>query len=327
MNSREMSAKGGSASGGETKDTCCPPWGGRHKRKIVIIILAVVLAFAVLAIAACAKKIREERNFSTATCTSGLDMRNGMTIGKCGPRDVVDPFYPPADAAKKGELTVIAADSNHVTQAVTDIAAKSSGAIMSTKISYAANGIKQGAIVIQISADKFESVFGDLRAMGARVLSETTEIIPQNNIVYPMSATVQNAPADGQQDQNTSENESPATGTAVAQPTIYPPFSRNVQDKGYIRILFSDNGKNWGDGMARTRTITINSDDFVLILGHNLLKGSLLILLIAILLWFVKKLNEIKAKTPVKKTTIPASKKVAVKKTIAVKRSKVVRRR
>jgi len=331
MNMEKMSAKGGSASGGETNNAGCSPCCGGHKRKVVVIIVAVVLALAVLAIVACAKKVRNERNFA-GICTSGLDMRNGKTLEKCGPQDVVEPFYPPQNAAKKGELTVVAADASHVTQAVSDIVAKNSGSVTSTKISYAANGAKSGSMVIQIPADKFESVFNALKAMGARVVSESTEILPQNNnIVYPMSAvegqgpkveTIQ--PSDTQQDQSAPNS----INTPSGSPAIYPMPGQFAQNKGYIRINFSDDGKSWGDGRSGSvnGTVAIDSNDFVVIFGHNLLKGSFLILLIAILLWFIKMLKAQKKQAPTRKTTIPAVKKVAFKKA-AIKRSRVIRKR
>jgi len=321
----------------ETKETqagCCSPCGGRHKRKIIIIIIAVLLALAVLAIAACAKKVHSERSFAGVGCTAGLDMRNGKTLEKCGPQDVVDPFYPPADAAKKGELTVVAVDASHVTQATADIAAKNGGSVTSTKISYASNGAKQGSIVIQIPADKFESVFNALKTMGAWVVSESTEIIPQNNIVYPMSAaegqgvkTEIAQPSNAPQDQSAPNSVNASSSAGVAMPAIYPLPPQYAQNKGYIRINFSDDGKSgWSDNRQGSGTIAINSNDFVVIFGHNLLKGSFLILLIAILMWFVKMLKAQKQKMPTRKTTIPAAKKVSVKKAI-IKRSRVIRKR
>lgn len=325
----------------ETKEAqagCYSPCGGRHKRKIIIIVVAVVLALAVLAIVACAKKIRSERNFAGTLCTSGLDMRNGKIAARCGsvvpvPPESIDQFVVPFDAVEKGELSIVVGNANNVKQTVSDIAAKNGGSLFSTNISYAPGGAMSGFVVVQVPVGQFDQVFNGLKAAGGRVLRESTEMTPQNNIAYPMSAQAQSAPADtvqsdNQDNQPAAGSASASTPTVIAQPGIYPPFPRTEQNKGYIKVSFVENGGGFAGSrmQANGNGATIDGNDFAQELGRNLLKGSFLILLIAIILWFIRRIKNDAQKVRSKRTSLPAIKK-AVAGHAVVKRSKVVRKR
>jgi len=323
----------------ETKEArmgCCSPCGGSHKRKIVIIIVAVLLALAVLAIVACAKKVHNERNFAGGPCVAGQTFANGNMPGRCGsiipvPTPSPDQFITPADAVEKGELTVIAGNADNVKQAVDAVAQKNSGSVFSTDISYAPGGAVSGSIVVQVPAGQFDAVFNELKTVGGRVVRESTEMIPQNNIVYPMSEQAQGAPTPSAAATNSPDQNATGAGSAAgAQPNIViaRPILPSAQDKGYIKVSFVENGGAFIGGrmQANGNGAMLDGNDFAQILGRNLLKGSFLILLIAIVLWFIRKVKNDAQKVQRKRTSIPAIKKATVKHAV-VKRSKVVRKR
>jgi hypothetical protein len=214
--------------------------------------------------------VREAGNYSNIS-NSGVDnfsargqmMNRGRgAVSMPDSSSTQNQFVLPEDAVRSGEIAMVVDNLESAKKAVTEIAAKDSGMIFSSFISYASDNLKNGSIVVQVPVSNFDAVFGDLKKIGNKIVQESTQQIPTRiNYPVPMNAEIQ-SPAT----QNATEENSPSVDNSASNATpeiaIYPGIVRpqSNQDKGYVRVVFVDYGANRNAGsMMREDRFSVGS--------------------------------------------------------------------
>lgn len=230
----------------ENSYACCGG-SGKHKKFFIILILLVFLAIAALSVAIIGWKMHEgiARNNSIYGGNFGrgqmMNNRGNYIMPSIAP-GIENKFVLPGDALKSGELAIVVNNLDAAKQAVSDIAVKGDGEIYETFIAYTSNNVKNGSIVVQVPAEKFETAFGELKKVGSQVVQEkTTKIAPINYYPVPMTAEEKPVASDSV------ESDAPAAITlesedAKAEIATFPTSAQQVQDKGYIKVVFVDYG-------------------------------------------------------------------------------------
>jgi hypothetical protein len=228
------------------------------KKKIIVVFSVLfLLAFVGLACFFVLRRFETREKFSKLPCSSG--MIEAMGYGQRGcifPQDQnFNQFYPPQDALAFGKITLAVDDIQAAKSNIENLAQKNEGVIYATKFSYPQNGADRGYLVIKISADKFEPVFGQIKSAGMKVIGESTEQMQVNSpIVYSAQDGIsqpvepESLPAD---DATTKTEQISNDSSAVIAPPIY---RRLNQDKAYVQVLFntfsdrSDSKRGWHFG-------------------------------------------------------------------------------
>lgn len=291
----EMSAKGGSASGGETKETfikCCK-LSGKHKKVFIILSTIVLLAIAIISIAAAGWKMHERRDGANFKMGYGA---MGSRGGGFYPSPKIDnQFIIPEDAAKSGELAIMVNDLEAAKKVVSTVAAKNGGNIYSTAISYTGSKLKNGSIVVQVPVEKFDVTFANLKTVGSKIIKESTQqIAPRNAYIMPMAAAQEKVAAD--QDVVSSDS-----AISSVEPMIYPAPQQVSQNKGYIRVVFADYGKsNIAGNIVNDNNFLQGSRGLWVALGAKIL---LLLVLFVLLIVMLKRIfRNLRAARAAKKT-------------------------
>ncbi|KKQ52774.1 MAG: hypothetical protein US70_C0007G0023 [Parcubacteria group bacterium GW2011_GWD2_38_11] len=321
----EMSARGGSASGGETKVyptretfTKCCGLGGKHKKVFIIVGGIILFAIIFLSIASASWKMREVRNggmysFSRGQMNSSEKRFYSMPSNSSNGENQ---FVLPEDALRSGELAIVVSDLETAKKAISDIATKSKGNIYATFISYASNSLKNGSIVVQVPVENFASAFGELKKVGGRVVQEKTQQVPPR-YYYPMGIAAEGEATSAAPQQPTSSSD------VKPEIAIYPNPAQTqlAQDKGYIRVIFADYGVGAGN-------FSQNKGGLWVVFGLKLL---LLIVLIALLLVMLKRifrsLREARAAKKTKPTTVHIVRQMPKTRSRVIKIAKTVKRR
>lgn len=222
---------------------------GRRRKFFLIAGGFVLLAILALSVASALWRVREIRNGAGSDIYGQGRMMNrngGSVYSAPAAPNTENKFILPDDALKSGELAIVVSNLEAAKKAVADIAAKNSGNVYSTFISYASGNVKNGSIVVQVPVSNFDATFGDLKKVGNQIMQESTRQIPlRNNYAVPMmgaaGVTSSAQPSDGKTAASTN-----ATSAVDARPeiAIYPnpiAYQQN-QDKGYVRIVFVDYG-------------------------------------------------------------------------------------
>lgn len=314
--------------------TCCGGMGSKHKKVLVIFISIVFLSIIALAVASVSWKMQQTRNRIGGMYGYGDDFKRGQMMDRIGgkyqysmPYYDTDQFILPGDALKSGELAVVVGDLEAAKKAVFEIAEKNKGNVYKTFIAYASNNVKNGSIVVQVPAENFDAVFGELKKISNNVVQESTQqIAPMNYYPMPLIAEDKNASSSTSEEvasdsvvssekQATVDSDLNQVSDEKSEIAIYPsPTPTDLkQDKAYIEIVFVAYGNaSVGSSMMNKRSV---GDNNILGIGgasgqdmrNNLLVivGVKLIFLVAILgllvVVFKKILNRIKVRKENKK--------------------------
>lgn len=311
---------------GKTSETCCGGMGSKNKKILVIFISIVFLSIIVLAVASVSWKMHQTRNRIGGMYGFSNDFGRGQMIDKFGGKyscNDSDQFNLPEDALKSGDLAVVVGDLEAAKKAVFEITKKNNGNAYKTFIAYASNNVKNGSIVVQVPAENFDGVFGELKKISSNVVQESTQqIAPRSYYPMPLVAEDKDAsePAsseeiapESQEQEVTTDSDS--ASTEKSEIAIYP--SQNPtglkQDKAYIKVVFVD----YGNAPSESLMMNKRDADSANILGiggfsgwdmrNNLLVivGVKLIFLVAILgllvVVFKKIFNRVKIRKENKK--------------------------
>lgn len=243
---------------------CCAGVGRKNKKVfIVIVFLLVAGVLSLVALRASgefgSRIDRDSYGYGRSGMMSGSygygrAMMGRGDIGLSSSRQInnQDQFVTPDDAVKSGELAVVVDNLENAKKAVSDIAAKNTGNVYSTFISYAAGNLKNGSIVVQVPAANFDAAFGDLKKIGKQLVQESTRQVPIRNI-YPMPlAASEKSVGKAVDEKAIAADDSSVASEVKPEIAIYPsPVQfQQPQDKGYIKIVFVDYGKGSAAGFA-----------------------------------------------------------------------------
>lgn len=217
---------------------CCG--GGKHKKIFMILIALGFLAIIVFSITIIGLKMHDSINRNNLAYGSGKMMNNrGGYIIPSFTSSSENKFILPQDASRSGEIAIMVNNLEAAQQAVADITIKDGGNVYETFISYASNNLKNGSIVVQVPAENFEGVFGDLKKVGSSVVQEkTARIAPVNYYPTPMTAAEKPVASDSD-DAAATETENADDEIAIAPVLV---VAQSVQNKGYIKVVFVDYG-------------------------------------------------------------------------------------
>lgn len=231
----------------EMPSKCCAGFGGKHKKVFVILSILVLLAIVILSIAAASWKINRFGNYGRMHGFGpefGGKMMNWRGTYPSAPENQ---FVLPQDAAKSGEIAIVVNDLEAAKKNVGQIALQSEGTVYATFIAYASNNLRNGSIVVQVPAEKFDSVFSELKGIAKEVVQESSTLV-QPAIYYPLAASAEKAEAVSDAAQDVAANQSVSDSSAeiakVSMPSIQEPV---VQKNGYIKVIFVDYGKFSGE--------------------------------------------------------------------------------
>lgn len=153
-------------------------------------------------------------------------------------------FYPPQDALKSGELAITVESIENTQKQIAGIVEKNNGAVHETFIAHASDRIKNGSIVIQIPAEKFETTVSDLKNIASEIIQESTRQIPPMAAYPMMESAISNDEV--QADESGSSESASLTErseiSASPRSMIYPQPAF-VQDKAYIKIIFVEQNR------------------------------------------------------------------------------------
>lgn len=269
----------------ETKNKCII-FDGKHKKVLIIAGLFVIFSIAIIAIGSISWKMNQARNYGWSNESGRGQMMNRRSgVANSAPVNVVTDkqFSMPEDAAKSGEIAFTIADLESAKKAVADVAAKNGGNVYATYISYASSTSKNGSIVVQVPIGNFDLTFSSLKNIGSRIIQEQTTQLPVRNI-YPIGIATPMAAVNKVDGGDVVKDQEP-TVTSTMMPDYYP---KTVQNKGYIRVIFADYGRNGVAGMMK-RNENFNVSNQRLWIAV-ILKGILVIVLFVILILMLRKI-------------------------------------
>lgn len=318
----------------ETKEnfTKCCGLGGKYKKVFVVVGGVILLAIIFLSVATAGWKMREARRGGNMMYGWNDNSGRGF-MGNKG-RD----FYPtpvspnidnqfvlPEDAARNGELAIVVGNLETAKEAVSKIATKSNGNIYATFIAYASNDLKNGSIVVQVPVENFASAFGELKKVGDRVIQESTQQIPPR-VYYPMMAAAEKNIAETDvKDDSVEAPQAFSASEAKPEIAIYPAPAQpqQLQNKGYIRVVFADYGNDFGAGK-----FSQNNGVLWVIFG---MKFLLLLVLLALLLVMLRRifrsLRAVRAAKKATRSTVHIVRQMPKTRSRVIKIAKTVRKR
>ena len=240
----------------------CHGCGVKHKKFLIVLgLISFAVAVVIVGVVGLHQKYAGGRagmmggygNYGRGTSV------NNITYAVPTPVPDQASFVAPSDAAKTGELAITVGSIDVAKKAVADVAAKNDGSVYSSVIAYASNDIKNGSMVVQVPIEKFDSAFDDLRSVGSQVVEESTQQVEKRNF-YPTMT-----PASGEvitpQEKNVptpktaADNGSVSTSVASPAIAIYPGSQQQVQDKGYVKVVFAVYGAQKGATYDDDKTI------------------------------------------------------------------------
>ncbi|MDD5397120.1 MAG: hypothetical protein PHW24_03620 [Candidatus Moranbacteria bacterium] len=227
-----------------------------NKKVLVIFGIFVVLAIGFLLVFSAGWRMRAMQNFYGQNVGFG-NGANMINRGKYvyplpAAQDSANQFVIPEDAAKSGEIAIVVNDLETAKKAVLAAAVKGGGSVYATFISYVSGNLKNGSMVVQVPVENFEATFEALKGVGSKVVQESSRQIEPRNIAYPMMTPATSAQeqagansASAQPAANSAENKQANVDqqTAASAPAIAVwPQPQQIQNKGYIRVVFADYG-------------------------------------------------------------------------------------
>lgn len=309
---------------------------GMMNREVSIIGGLAVVVVAVLAFGALYYKLDHKVDDGKSIGYIGNNSKN-KNISRHAPIVDSNQFVVPEDAGKSGKVAIIVDNLDTAKSAVANVAKKNGGNVFKTFIAYSSDNIKNGSIVIQVPAYNFDSAFADLKKIGNQVVQESTEQIPLRNVpyAYPVpserennlgSETANDNVASGKKAEDEDQNVNNIPSSAPAEMPLYYSVA---QDKGYIKVIFADYGKNESVKSGSANGLFFSSVsyfDFSEMLVVIAIKSIFLIVLLAVLIIIAKKIIKSFRKNKNKPAVhvVKQASKIGAK---AVKTKKVVKRR
>ena len=270
----------------ETNQTTCHclnRLGGKNKKILMLLGIIVVTVIVIFAIAEIIHS-KIQRDFSYGNNNAGI-VRHGKNTPQIYPAATAmndkNNFVLPSDASRSGEIAIVVGNMDMAIKGVTDIAAKNSGSVYASLIAYASDNVKNGSMVVQIPVGNFDNAFTDLKKVGSKIVQESTQQVEKRDSDVQIMNSEGRAVAAPVLEKDTATIEGEATAVkkitdsqdiasvkSSIEPAIFPAPIPSLQNKGYIRVVFVDYGK---DMATNNSGITINADNSKALEAANLL--------------------------------------------------------
>lgn len=253
-------------------------------------------------------------------------------------------LFPRLDT-KRATLAIKVANFPQAVERFNQIIQEKGGKISFSDLGLASSNNKSGIMVFEIPKDNLDDAYNDFKNTASLVVQETKiDGSEKNPISLEDQIDIKKKELDALN--KILENPNSAQDVITASQTINPLrleignlenlLEQGAPDVAYVKLIFVQNERNVGkfgmsSGIAPMMTANLVNYDYSKQIGRIILKASLLLLLIAFIIWFLKKLymqSKIK-----KKPAIPATKRIirpmkpVVKKAVNSKTSKTTKRK
>jgi hypothetical protein len=318
-----------------------------NKKRFKIFLVALLAVILLIGAATCARFIGA-RKFDRVNDRKQVQMFQGeMPAQGAGMMQNFSEaeFFPRLDT-QRATLALKVQNFSQAVEHFKQIAQEKGGKISFFDLGLASSENKSGIMVIEVPKGNFDNAYNDLRNVGSLVVQETkVKGVEKNPVSLEDQINIKKKELDALN--KILENSTSAQDVITASQTINPlrveignlealMGQEEPADVSYIKLIFVQSGRNYGVISAPSRIAPMMSTsvinfDYSKQIGRIVLKSSLLLLLIAFLIWFFGKLYR-QSKTK-KKPAIPATKRIirpmkpVVRRAVTSKTSKTTKRK
>jgi ABC-type multidrug transport system fused ATPase/permease subunit len=295
-----------------------------NKKRFKIFLVALLAVILLLGVATCARFISARKFDRVSDRKQNQVYQEKMPVQGSGMMQNFSEaeFFPRLDT-QRATLALKVQNFSQAVEYFKQIAQEKGGKISFSDLGLASSENKSGIMVIEVPKDNFDNAYNDLRNVGSLVVQETkVKGVEKNPVSLEDQIDIKKKELDALN--KILENPSSAQDVITASQNINPLRveisnleallgQEKPADVSYIKLIFVQSGRNYGvismsSRVAPMMNANVVNFDYSKQIGRIVLMSSLLLLLVAFMIWFFGKLyRQSKAK---KKPAIPATKRI-----------------